>query len=216
MLVRLIAFLLIAESACATGLWLNGQEQIASSSSVVTNAGVIVTNNFTSDPTTNGWSFNDISSNASYDITWDASQSNIFISHVGGSSGVRAAPAYSSQYVFAVGVYTMSVTRAQDAWSFQMYALLGTQYVKLGIQDHFYTSGNGGFTGTVEGVFTGSWNRIGCGFNGGGAITARVFSVAVSGPSITTNSGSGASGPTLDGIVPLSTNRHTYLNGVRQ
>jgi len=188
----ILALLLIASTAIGQSVSYPSASSVAS---VVTNSGVVVTNNFSSDPTLSGWTFNDIQSNGQYSVTWDASQSNVFISHPGGSSAVRAAPASPTGTVYPSGVWTVSVTRAQDAWSFQMYALSGTAFVgRLSPQDYFYSSGNGGFTGTVSGVFTASWERIGIGFNGGGALTARVYSVAVSGPVLSTNVVAGVGG----------------------
>lgn len=149
-----------------------------------TNAYAGLTNNFSFDPTTNssGWSFNGIVSNSASAISWDVAQSNLLYSHPSGSSGQKAAIMYSNS-ASPYGVWTMSASITKDAWSCNMGARNGTQYLSpVTFQDYFVTTGNGATTMVLTGIFTGSWELVFVGFNAGGAQTARVYSIAVDGP----------------------------------
>lgn len=243
----ILAIMLIAASADATGLWLDGREQIASSSSVVTND-VVSTNSVGGNLVTNGtfasgidgWA-DPFNSSLAYDSATESLVMNV-------SEDSRCYTTPSGPWTTDALTISFTYTITNDFWDagtlvgpspiFRLYInsdlcvlddatlsnTVGTfQFSKI------YTIFTNGFcspaTTTLSRTsFTfsvydqwggGHTNKAGFlldNFFWGTPATNQIVTNSV----VTTNSGSGAGGPTLDGRVPLSTNRHTYLNGVRQ
>lgn len=206
-----------AVNASDTGLWLDGQEQIASSASVATNAAIVYTNTFTSDPfTETNWSF---STSGTDTLTHDGG-SSIAWRHT--SLGTHLL-IYSNPSLFASSVWTLYLGwtnfgtpgSGSGSISFSLsFRATGTQKVQ---QVHVLDTGSVSSAATTL-VYTGAWDEIRASTSSAGTtsfMNIAYFSFAGT-TSITTNSSSGASGPTFDGRIPLSTNRHTFLNGVRQ
>lgn len=219
--VCILAILLIAASADATGLWLNGQEQVASSASVVTNGGVEDRSHITNRTFSSGIGGYTASQGA---IDWNAA-----------SQALHGA-VFNENPLEIKYTYTPPVTNTDSAriWFRYYFTNADERSVKWKIvnNDNGFEStqgslANNGQKTMVSGAVMSNFNGFGGGFNGtnlwlqiytlGDASDIFIDYIGVTSTvdttSITTNSGSGVSGPTFDGIVPLSTNRHLWIDG---
>lgn len=223
MLVRLIAFLLIAETASATGLWLDGQEQIASSASVVTNSSssVVFSNSLTAAVGGNGGA---VYSNGFYvaapfsALVWfNSTNSTYSLQHSGNNDGELG---WTNTAAYDSGTYVARVTCVESRGPGTIGSMSLRIISEAGAVLNSASSTNNPLGQTITCGYTGA-NIKGVSIirSGGLGQTSTLdfnnlyFSADVT--SITTNSGSGTSGPTFDGIISLSTNRHTWTDGRR-
>lgn len=217
-----LAILLAAVNASATGLWLDGREQIASSASVVTNVTTNATQHITNSTFAvgvGGWAVTE----GAPVIAWYSNASTRAM-NVSGDLTFPFAIQYSS--------CSPAATQTNAVITFRYWYADTNATVNVTVSDLFsHELGNsemangGSFVTSVVSInlpLPTNLTGVLLNFGSPASVATTMYFEAVSvtsvvvGTSITTNSGSGASGPTLDGITPLSTNRHTFLNGVRQ
>lgn len=214
-----LAILLAAVNANATGLWLNGQEQIASSSSVVTNGTTNIVQHITN------------SAFSSSIGGWSVTEGSVVASWYSNGSTRAMVVAGDLTFPFTLQYSTCSpaVTQTNAIITFRYWYADTNASVNVTVSDSFsHELGNsemangGAFVTSVVSIslpLPTNLTGIVLGFGSPASVATAMLFEAVSvtsvvvNSSITTNSGSGTSGPTLDGIVPLSTNRHLWTDG---
>lgn len=223
-----LAILLAAVNANATGLWINGAEQIAASGagSVVTN--LIPPTQYVTNATfatglygwTNAPGYLDPSQQMSHfsNATVQALKVQVWDSGESGIQFVRYVPVIGTGDNPVIHIrYWFTNTDDRSVRG----QLIGPEDSDL---FDFTNEGDGSTNETGIGTTADTLDRtnliIALSANANGSlfidsvyVWSNDFSANIT--NIVTNAATASGGPTIDGIVPLSTNRHTFLNGVR-